>query len=78
MPNLPETGLTPNVGLSVDPSAVPGGASIPFQGERFGISIYIAPSIPAVGVPSHMHPRPSTSIPVHGTDPRHVNIWGTS
>ena len=25
-----------------------------------------------------MHPRPSTVVPIRGTDPRHVNIGGTS
>ena len=36
------------------------------------------PSIHVVEVSSHTHPRPSTSVPIRGPKPRHVNIGGTS
>ena len=64
MPDLPETGLTPNVGSGVDPGAVLGGTSIPFQAKRFGSTSHITSSIPAVEGPSHMHPRPSIVVPI--------------
>ena len=64
--------------LYVDLGTPPMGTSIPFHVERFGSSSHITPSIPAVEVPSHTHPRPSTSVPIQGPEPRHVNIGGTS
>ena len=57
---------------------MPEGTYIPFQVERFGSSSHITPSIPMVEVSSHTHPRPSTSVPIRGPEPRHVNIGGTS
>ena len=44
----------------------------------FGSSSHIAPSIPVVGIPLNMRPRPSTDVHIHGTNPRHVNIGGIS
>ena len=78
MPDILKNGLAPTVVSGVDTGVVPGGTSIPFQEERFGSTSYITPSIPAVEVPLHMHPRPITTVPIWGTDPRHVNIRGTS
>ena len=46
--------------------------------KRFGSSSHITPSILAVEIPSHTHPIPSTSVPIWGPEPRHVNIGGTS
>ena len=78
MPDILKTGLTPHDGLSVDPGAAPRGTSIPFQVDIFGSSTHITPSIPTVEVSSHTHPTPSTSVPIQGPEPRHVNIGGTS
>ena len=78
MPDLTEIGPAPHVGSGVDPSVMPGGTSIPFHVERFGSTSHITPSIPAVEVPSHTHPRPSTSVPIWGPEPRQVNIGGMS
>ena len=78
MPDIPETDVGPHDGSSVDPGAALGGTSIPFQAERFGISSHITPSTLAVEVSSHTHPRPRTSVPIQGPEPRHVNIGGTS
>ena len=75
--NLPETEPSSNVEYGVDLGATPRGNAIPFQEDRFG-SIHIAPSTPVVGGSSHMQPTPSTSIPIRGSDPRHVNIGNTS
>ena len=76
IPDVLESGPTPHVELDVDPGTKPGGTSIPFHVEIFGITSYITPSIPAVKVPSHTHPRPTTSVPIRGPEPRHVNIGG--
>ena len=78
MPDVLETDLAPLDGSGIDPSVVPRGMSIPFHVESFGISSYNTPSIPLVEVPSHTHPRPSTSVPIQGLEPRNVNIGGTS
>ena len=78
MPDIPKTDPTPNVELVGDPGTGRWGTSIPFHVERFGNSSHIAPSTLAVKIPSHTHPRPSTSVPLRGPQPRHVNIGGTS
>ena len=64
MPDLPEIGLKPNVESGVDPGVALGGTSLPFHVERFGSTSHITPSIPVVDASSHMHPRPSTAIPI--------------
>ena len=64
MPDLPETGPSPNVESGVEPSATLGGTAIPFHENRFGSS-HIAPSTPALGGSSHTQPRPNTSVPFH-------------
>ena len=53
MPDILDLGLVPHVEPVGDPSATHGGTSIPFHMERFGDSSYIAPSTPAVEIPSH-------------------------
>ena len=78
MPNITNPGPTPHVEPVGDPGTVPGGTSTPFHAERFGNSSHIAPSTPAVAVPSHTQPKPSTSVPLRGPQQRHVNIGGTS
>ena len=78
MPDIPETGPAPYDGSGVEPGAAPWGTSIPFQEDWFGSSIHITPSIHVVEVSSHTHPKPSTSVPIQGPEPRHVNIGGTN
>ena len=78
MPDIPEPDLTYHAESKVDPGTMPRGTSIPFHAERFGGTSHITPSIPVVEVPSHTHPRPTTSVPIRGLEPKHVNIGGTS
>ena len=53
MPDIPDPGLAPHVELVGDPSTTSGGNSTPFHVNRFGNSSHIAPSTPAVEIPSH-------------------------
>ena len=78
MRDLLMIGLESHVASGVDPGVAPGHTSIPFQADRFGSTSHITPSIPVVEVSSHTHPMPSTSVPIWGLEPRHVNIGGTS
>ena len=78
IPDVPETSPTPHVELDADPSTAPRGTSIPFIAERFGSTSHITPSILVVEDYSRVRPRPSTSVPIQGPEPRHVNIGGTS
>ena len=78
MPDIPDLGLVPHVEPVGNLGTTLGGTSIPFHEERFDDSSHIAPSTPVVEIPSHTHPRPSTSVPPRGTQPRNVNVGGTS
>ena len=78
MPNIPESDLAYHAKLEVDPSATPGGTSIPFHAERFGGTSDIAPSIPVVEASSHAHPRPSVSNLIRIPESRRVNIGNTN
>ena len=78
MPDIPAHDLAHHAELKVEPSTIPGGTSIPFHAERFGITSHIAPSTPVVEATSHVRPRPSVSIHMRISEPRRVAIRNTT
>ena len=66
MPDIPETDPAPHVESLGNPSTAHGGTFISFHAERFGNSSHIAPSTPAMEIPSHTQPKPITSVPLRG------------
>ena len=70
MSSIPTHDLVPHTESKFEPNTMPRGIPSHFHVERFGNMSHIAPSIPAVEVTSHVHPRPSASSPIRIPDPR--------
>ena len=64
MSGIPTQDLDQHAKLEFEPNTMPGGIPSHFHVERFGNMSYIAPSILAVDLTSHVRPRPSTSSPI--------------
>ena len=61
---------TQHVESEFEVNTTPKGTPIPYHVERFGSTSHIAPYIPVVEATSHVHPRPSDSIPIRILEPR--------